>query len=81
MISVNPVAKEKLRQAHGGTWVTQSVKSPTLDFGSGHDLTVHGFELHIGLCADNPEPVWGSFSSSLSARPLLTFSFSLKINK
>ena len=22
------------------------------DFGSGHDLMVHGFELHIRLCAD-----------------------------
>ena len=24
----------------GGTWVAQSVKQPTLDFSSGHDLTV-----------------------------------------
>ena len=32
-----------------GTWVVQSVKHPTLDFGSGPDLTVHEFKPHIGL--------------------------------
>ena len=26
------------------------------DFGSGHDLTVRGFEPHVGLCADSSEP-------------------------
>ena len=26
------------------------------DFGSGHDLTVHGFKLCVGLCADSSEP-------------------------
>ena len=30
--------------AGGGTWVVQSVKGPTLEFSSGHDLTVRGFE-------------------------------------
>ena len=39
-----------------GTWVVQSVKSQTLDFGSGHDLTVREFEPHDGLCADSGEP-------------------------
>ena len=34
----------------------QLVKHPTLDFGSGHDLTVHGIELHVGLCDDSTEP-------------------------
>ena len=29
-----------------GTWVAQSLKHPTLDFGSGHDLTFHGIEPH-----------------------------------
>ena len=33
-----------------GAWVAQSVKGPTLDFDSGHDLTVHGFWPHVGLC-------------------------------
>ena len=27
-----------------GAWVAQSVKPPTFDFGSGHDLTVREFE-------------------------------------
>ena len=26
------------------------------DFGSGHDLAVHGFEPRVGLCADSSEP-------------------------
>ena len=34
----------------------QSVEHPTLDFGSGHDLTVREFKPHIGLCADSSEP-------------------------
>ena len=38
------------------------------DFGSGHDLTVHGFEPHLGLCADSSEPALVSVSLSL---PLL----------
>ena len=39
-----------------GTWVAQLVECPTLDFGSGHDLTVHEFEPHVGLCADSAGP-------------------------
>ena len=31
-----------------GAWVVQWVKRPTLDFGSGHDLTVCEFELQVG---------------------------------
>ena len=34
----------------------QSVECPTLDFGSGHDLRVHGMEPHIGLCTHSTEP-------------------------
>ena len=34
-------------------WVAQSVKRPTLDLGSGHDLTVPEIESHVGLCADS----------------------------
>ena len=66
-----------------GTQVTQSVKCPTLDFSSGHDVTVHGFEPHVRLCADSAEPAWGSLSPSLS--PSLPYSCCLslshKINK
>ena len=36
-----------------GIWVARSVKWPTLDLGSGHDLPIHGIEPHIGLCADS----------------------------
>ena len=38
------------------TWVAQSVKHPTLDFGSDHDLTVSELELHAGLCAVGTKP-------------------------
>ena len=41
---------------NGGAWVAQSVKRPALDFGSGHDLTVRGFEPRIRLYADSQEP-------------------------
>ena len=52
--------------------MAQSVKHLTLDFGSGHDLTVHEFEPCIGLCADSADPVW----DSLSAPSLLVHSLS-----
>ena len=69
--------------------MAQSVKHLTLDFGSGHDLMVHGFEPLVGLCAHIAEPVWDSLSLPLSlplpfpasslSPPFL--SPSLKINK
>ena len=65
----------------GGAWVAQSVKSLALDFGSGRDLTVRGFEPCVGLCADRAEPAWDSLSPSLSAPPALTLSVSLSQNK
>ena len=40
----------------GDARVAQSVKCLTLDFGSGHDLTVCEFEPCIGLCVDSLEP-------------------------
>ena len=49
--------------------MAQSVEHLTLDFGSGHDLTVRGFEPHIGLCTDNAEPTWDSLSLSLCPSP------------
>ena len=45
-----------LKRDGRGTWVAQSVKHLTLDFGSGHDLVVHEFEPLIRLCADGEEP-------------------------
>ena len=62
---------------HRGSWVSQSVKHLMHDFGSGHDVTVREFELHVGLPDDGVEPAWDSLSPSLSAPPPL----SLKINK
>ena len=48
-----------------GPWGAQSVKHLTLDFNSGHDVTVHEFEPHV-LCADGVEPAWDSLPFSLS---------------
>ena len=62
-----------------GAWEAQSVKRLTLNFGSGHDLTVCGFEPRVGLCADSVEPAWDSLSLPFSL-PLL-LSLSLSINK
>ena len=45
--------------------MAQSIEGLTLDFGSGHDLTVCGFEPHLGLHTE----VWsllGILSLSLS---------------
>ena len=46
--------------------MAQSVKHPTLDLGSGHDLTVHGIEPRVELCADSMDLAWDSLSASLS---------------
>ena len=43
------VLKNKFR----GTWLAQSVKHPTLDSSSGHNLMVHGIKPHVGLCTDS----------------------------
>lgn len=45
-----------------------SVTHLTVDFSSGHDLTVCEFEPHIRLCDDSSEPALDS--PSLSAPPL-----------
>ena len=42
------------------------VKLPTLDFDSGHDLTVCEFEPRIGFCTDRAEPAGDSLSLPLS---------------
>ena len=76
--------ESKLRPPRG-TWVAQSVKRPTLDFGSGHDLTVREFKPRIGLCTHSEEPALDPLSPSLCPSPaciLLSLSLSLsKINK
>lgn len=45
-----------------------------MSFNSGHELSVHGFEHHVGLCAENAEPDWNSLFPSLSL-PLLLVLF------
>ena len=60
--------------------MAQFVRPPTLDFGSGHDLMVHEFQPHGGLCADDADPTWDSLSPSLSTSPLLILSLSLSQN-
>ena len=42
------------------------MKRPTLDFGSGHDLTVPELQPLVELCADSEEAAWNSLSLSLS---------------
>ena len=46
----------KNEKINRGAWVAQSVKCPTLGFGSGHDLVVSEFELCMELCAGGVEP-------------------------
>ena len=66
----------------GGAWVDQSVKHPTLDFSSGHDLTICKFEPRHQLCTDSMEPVWYFVSFSLCPSPACSLSLSkyIKIN-
>ena len=72
-----------------GTQAAQWVKHLTLDFGSGHDLTVHEFKPCVRLCVDSAELAWDSLSLFLSL-PLprscsltlsLSLSRSLSVNK
>ena len=49
-----------------GAWVAQSIKRPTLGFGSDQDLEVHEFEPCVGLCTDSVEAAWDYLSPSLS---------------
>ena len=57
--------------------MAQLVKCPTLDFASGHDLTVPEIEPRVGLSSDSAEPAWDFVSPPLSAPSLLALSLSL----
>ena len=61
--------------------MAQWVKRSTLDFGSGHDLTVPEFEPCIRLCTDSEVPVWDFLSPSLCPSPALSLSLSLSLSK
>ena len=60
--------------------MAQLVKHLTLDFSSSHDLTVHEFEPHMGLCADSVEPSLDSVSLSLYPSPTCSL-YLIKIKK
>ena len=64
-----------------GAWVAQSIKRLTLDFGSGHDLKIHEFEPHVGLCADSVEPARDSLYLLLSLLFPCCLSLSFSQNK
>ena len=40
MNATNFGSPNRHKKENGGAWVAQSVKRPTLDFGSGHDLII-----------------------------------------
>ena len=64
-----------------GAWMAQSVKWPTRDLGSSHDLTVCEFKPRIGLCTGSMEPAWDSLSFPLSLPLPCLISLSLSPNK
>ena len=56
--------------------------SEASDFSSGHDLTVHGFESHIGLCTDSSElGAFFGFCASLSLCPSPTPALTLSVSQ
>ena len=73
--------EESKTGANRGAWGAQSVKRLTLYFGSGHDLTVHGFEPRIGPRAGSAEPAWDSLCLSLFLCPSPAHARSLSRNK
>ena len=58
-----------------GAWVALSVEHLTVDFSSGHDLTVLWLQALLRALHCSSEPAW---DFPLSAPPLLTLSLSLK---
>ena len=61
-------AATKNKELVGAAGGAQSVKCPTLDFGSGHDLAVHGLDPHVqALCCQCGACFGSSVSLSLSA--------------
>ena len=77
------------KENYRGAWVPQYVKRLTLDFGLGHDVTVHEMEFQVGLRAASTEPAWDCLVSLSLSRPpppphrscSSSPSLSLKINK
>ena len=63
LVSIPEQNKELVEKWVRDACVAQSVKRTTLDFSSGHDLTVCEFKPHIGFCADGSESAWDFLSS------------------
>ena len=61
--------------------MAQSVKHPTLDFGSGHDVMVCEFESYVRHCADSLESAWDSLSASPVLMVTVAHSFSHSLSK
>ena len=61
--------------------MAQLVKCPTLDFGSGVDLTVGAFDPRVGLSAINMEPILDPLCLSVCPSPALALSLSLSLSK
>ena len=57
--------------------MAQLVEHLALDFGPGHDLTVHEIRPCVKLCADSMETAWDSPSLLLSLTLSCAFSISL----
>ena len=57
--------------------MAQSLEHQTLDFGSGHDLTVPEIKPRVRFCTDSMEPAWDSLSLP---PPALPHSYSKEIN-
>ena len=54
-----------------GSWVPHLVNYPTLDFGSGHDLTIGGIEPYVVCSVLTVQSLPGNFYLPLSLCPLL----------
>ena len=65
--------------AGGGAWVPQLVKRQTLDFGSGHDLTVCKFEPHVMISHFEFEPRVGLCTNAQSLLGILSLPVSLSL--
>ena len=52
----HPETPQSFKMDYRGTWVAQSIKHPTVDFCSGHNLMIHGMTPYIELCTDSMEP-------------------------
>ena len=64
--SDNTKCWQKRRQTTGASGRPSRFKGQSLDFGSGHDLTVQEIKLCARLCADSTKTAWDSLSPVLS---------------